>query len=172
MVLKKIISGGQTGADMGGLLAGRDLGLETGGTAPKGWKTEKGSNPELESFGLIEDDSSDYAPRTMKNVDNSDGTIAFLLKSSTGTEKTIGYCLEGKWVKRWISGNGYKPILVLDKDILQNNRDEAIKNIQNFILSNKIQILNIAGHRQSSVPKLEEAVRKILNEAIKPLIIF
>ena len=34
--LTKIISGGQTGADMGGLLAARDLGLESGGQAATG----------------------------------------------------------------------------------------------------------------------------------------
>ncbi|HME98544.1 MAG TPA: putative molybdenum carrier protein, partial [Terriglobia bacterium] len=53
--MKKIISGGQTGADMGGLLAARELGIETGGMAPKGWLTENG--PEevlLRSFGLSE----------------------------------------------------------------------------------------------------------------------
>ena len=36
----KIISGGQTGADMGGLLAAKDLGIRTGGWMPKGWLTE------------------------------------------------------------------------------------------------------------------------------------
>ena len=38
MMLIKIISGGQTGADMGGLRAGRALNIPTGGSAPHGWK--------------------------------------------------------------------------------------------------------------------------------------
>lgn len=42
MTLRKIISGGQTGADQGGLRAGRLLHLETGGTAPHNWMTEQG----------------------------------------------------------------------------------------------------------------------------------
>lgn len=37
----KIISGGQTGADMGGLEAAREYGFPTGGYAPKGWMTER-----------------------------------------------------------------------------------------------------------------------------------
>src|SRR2546422_7963506 len=40
--LTKIISGGQTGADMGALLAAQDLSVESGGVAPKGWLTEEG----------------------------------------------------------------------------------------------------------------------------------
>jgi hypothetical protein len=46
-MLTKIISGGQTGSDQGGLEAGQKLGLETGGWIPKGWLTEIGANPEL-----------------------------------------------------------------------------------------------------------------------------
>ena len=52
---EKIISGGQTGADMGALLAARELGIPTGGVAPKGWLTENGPQEELlRNFGLIE----------------------------------------------------------------------------------------------------------------------
>jgi len=51
----RIISGGQTGADLGGLVGARRIGIETGGTAPRGYKTEKGSQVDaLKAFGLIE----------------------------------------------------------------------------------------------------------------------
>ena len=46
-MIKKIISGGQTGADRGGLLAGRHLGIETGGTAPPDFITEVGVDDSL-----------------------------------------------------------------------------------------------------------------------------
>ncbi len=42
MMVRKIISGGQTGADRGGLLAGEALKIETGGTAPPIFMTELG----------------------------------------------------------------------------------------------------------------------------------
>lgn len=45
MPLRWIISGGQTGADQGGLDAGKALGLKTGGLMPKGWRTEAGPRP-------------------------------------------------------------------------------------------------------------------------------
>ncbi|MFZ8324119.1 YpsA SLOG family protein, partial [Staphylococcus aureus] len=42
MKLKKVISGGQTGADQAGLRAGKAAGLETGGMVPKGCLTDDG----------------------------------------------------------------------------------------------------------------------------------
>jgi Circularly permutated YpsA SLOG family len=39
MLLKKIISGGQTGADQAGLRTAKRLGIETGGWMPQGWRT-------------------------------------------------------------------------------------------------------------------------------------
>ncbi len=91
--LTKIISGGQTGADQGGLLAGKDLGLETGGTAPRGFITEEGSNIVLNLvFGLSESNSTRYIDRTITNVRDSDGTVIFGDPSSVGSKRTIRTC--------------------------------------------------------------------------------
>jgi hypothetical protein len=73
--LVRVISGGQTGADKTALLCARAIGLETGGTAPKGWKIDGGTDPSLADYGLIESDSSDYAVRTRNNVEDADVTI-------------------------------------------------------------------------------------------------
>jgi Circularly permutated YpsA SLOG family len=53
-VIARIITGGQTGADQGGLRAARAAGIATGGFAPKGWATETGAAPWLAEFGLVE----------------------------------------------------------------------------------------------------------------------
>lgn len=52
--LIKIVTGGQTGADQGALLAARAAGIATGGWAPLGWMTEDGPAPWLADFRLIE----------------------------------------------------------------------------------------------------------------------
>jgi len=73
--LAEIISGGQTGADQGGLLAAQDLGIPTGGL-PQGWLTENGPQEALlRSFGLVECTESGYSARTHKNVLHADGTL-------------------------------------------------------------------------------------------------
>src|SRR5690606_40779974 len=92
LILRKIISGGQQGADFGGLLAGKDLNLETGGTAPKDYRTENGSNYKLIEFGLKEHSSFEYPPRTKQNVQDSDGTIIFGRLESPGSILTYNLC--------------------------------------------------------------------------------
>lgn len=41
-MIELVLSGGQTGADLGGLRAARACGIPTGGWAPRGWLTEVG----------------------------------------------------------------------------------------------------------------------------------
>src|SRR3982751_2173059 len=88
-----IISGGQTGADLGGLVGARKVGIATGGTAPKGYRTDAGPQPDvLRGFGLVEHRSAAYAPRTACNVRNSDATVLFGQLTSPGTSLTIRLC--------------------------------------------------------------------------------
>ena len=45
-VVGKAISGAQTGVDVGALRAPRSRGVPTGGTVPRGYKTNRGPMPE------------------------------------------------------------------------------------------------------------------------------
>ena len=165
-LVTKIISGGQEGVDEAGLATGKALDIETGGTAPPGWKRRGGSDKKLlESYGLKEgeEDPATYPKRTMKNVDDSDGTIAFRWKSSAGTDKTIGYAHTGKWERgTGSSDKGHKPILVLNN---VHNTSENIKAIRDFIARNNIKTLNIAGHgdKTALIPTTE-----LLKAALTP----
>jgi hypothetical protein len=78
MNLIKVISGGQTGADTGGLMAAKRFGIETGGWMPKGFKTLNGPKPFMaEKYSCKEHWSENYAVRTELNVRESDGTVRF-----------------------------------------------------------------------------------------------
>lgn len=71
-----IISGGQTGADHGALVGASAVGIKTGGTMPRGFRTEFGPDPVMASrYGLKEHRSPEYPPRTKQNVRDADGTI-------------------------------------------------------------------------------------------------
>ena len=163
--LKKIISGGQTGGDFGGLLAGKELGLLTGGTAPKGYLTDAGPNLKLKDYGLEEGeyDPKTYPKRTMKNVDAADLTIAFRFGGSAGTDKTIGYANTGVWgpgeTKPGLHmGTRGKPVLV----ITEQNVDNAAKLIREAIQKVDPEVVNIAGHREKSFPGIERFVKESL----------
>ena len=129
----RIISGGQTGADQAGLSIAKDLGFETGGWAPKGWKTSKGSQQRLlESFNLKESEE-DYKGRTWENVRDSNATIRLAANFETAGEactmNAINY-----FKKPWIDVNILDPRP--EQDIIE------------FLILVKPSILNIAGNTQ------------------------
>jgi Circularly permutated YpsA SLOG family len=124
----RVISGGQTGVDRLALEIAREYGLPTGGTAPKGFRTEKGSDFALKSFGLVEDTTSNYSSRTRINVLASDATALFGDLSSSGSKATIGFCI----------GCG--------KPFIQN---PTASGLIHFIRKHRITVLNIAGNRAS-----------------------
>jgi hypothetical protein len=151
-MLEKIISGGQSGADIAGLIAAKQCGFDTGGTAPKGYKTEDGVNIDLKKiYGLI--DIGTYKSRTIKNIHDSDGTIVFCVhQGKGGSSKTIGYCIHKRWCDAWANCNdGFKPVLMINKnDMEEANMGKTSHNIINWLQKNNIKVLNVAGHRKST----------------------
>lgn len=131
----KIISGGQTGVDIGALVGARKAGITTGGNAPRGFMTEKGSQAEvLKSFGLIEHPSDKYPPRTKENIKNSCVTLILATNElSTGTKLATEHC---KFLGR--------PFLVV------NPFNDSVRIAADFINKHQPSILNIAGNRQST----------------------
>lgn len=144
MTLARIISGGQTGADRGGLEAARVLGLETGGWAPKGYLTERGNDPSLKDFGLQEMTTADYPPRTRLNVWESDGTVIFAPKMSPGSRFTRNCCIGLK-----------KPFLL----------NPSAYELAEFVESHGITILNVAGSRESKHSGIQEKVKTLIIHA-------
>jgi arsenate reductase-like glutaredoxin family protein len=151
-MLKKVISGGQTGVDRLGLEVARMFGIDTGGTAPKNFKTENGPDYTLRTiYGLIEDDSEDYNSRTEKNVIDSNGTVLFGNMVSPGSKNTI------KFIKKH-----EKPY----KD------NPTVEELITFIKENDIKILNVAGNRGSKLNLAQkDQFRKILENAFKHILI-
>jgi len=145
-MIKKVISGGQTGADMGGLKAAKAFMLQTGGTAPKNFRTENGANLGLGPiYGLVESNSNDYKSRTEKNILDSDGTVIFMYEVSPGSKLTRAMCEKHK-----------KPLYMIQQE--SELKADAIQDFQKWIHNNKIQILNVAGNRESVSPGIERSV--------------
>ena len=94
-MIKKIISGGQTGADRAALDVAIELGIPYGGWIPKGRITEKGSLPQ--KYRLQEMPTDSYARRTEQNVIDSDGTLIIARgKLTGGTDYTRQMTLKHK----------------------------------------------------------------------------
>ena len=136
MVLK-VISGGQTGADLGGLKAAKKLGILIGGEAPKGFKTELGCNLELQTiYGLKESPSEDYGIRTIVNIRSSDATLIFSSNAkSPGTKLTIKHCEKL-----------YKPYIIIDPNLETATELTKIFLEKQCVRFRKKIILNVAGN--------------------------
>ena len=152
-MVRKIISGGQTGADRAALDVALSLGYEIGGWVPRGRKAEGGPIPERYT-GLVETESDKYPPRTKLNVQDSDATLMLSYgEPSTGTALTVR-----------IAESLDKPHLVLNLD--QLSISEAVTRVSSWLSDINPSVLNVAGSRASTEPRIYAATFDVLNSAL------
>lgn len=153
--LLMVISGGQCGADRGGLEAAYQMGIITGGIAPRGWRTARGPAPELAKLGLLEDDSSGYDSRTRKNVEASDATLIVASNpASAGTALTINYCRRMNKPFKVVNVYNYTNDFLLGKAV----------EVSDWISDNRASVLNVAGNRDPFGSLFHhEAASKLVN---------
>ena len=134
LILSKIISGGQTGVDRAALDVALALGIPCGGWCPKGRLSEDG--PISSKYPLREMPSPKYPVRTEKNIRESDGTLVLTWGPVTG-----GTALTVK-----LAGKHRKPYLVVDL-----SRGGNPQEVKNWLRTQDIKTLNVAGPRESKV---------------------
>jgi len=135
----KIISGGQTGADRGGLDAAIALGIPHGGYCPRRRKAEDGRIPDR--YQLSELASASYLTRTEKNVKESDCTLLFTVGPPTGgSKRTIDFANKHR-----------KPIFMFDLAEAIEESADSFKNWFTLMLKSEkdIIVINVAGSRES-----------------------
>lgn len=147
-MLKTIFSGGETGADWGGIQFAR-YGYNLEGWMAAEWMTEEGPKPEYAGYGLREHPSLGTAAKSEANVRDSDGTIVFARDfDSPGTACVL----------RAIQKYG-KPHLKID---VSDWMDISVG--KDWLLNNNIQVLNIAGNRDSVSPGIALTVVRYMTE--------
>lgn len=151
-MLKKIISGGQTGADVAGLDVAIKHGIPHGGAIPKGRLTEEGLLPE--KYALQEMTTKSYPKRTEKNVVDSDGTAIFTSGKLTG----------GSLLTQKKAIQHDKPVIHLDMNKFTVEISADL--LKDFIQKNGIEILNVAGSRGSKDPEIYTKTSLVLEKSI------
>lgn len=149
--LVKIISGGQTGADRGGLDAAIQLGLAHGGWCPRGRGAEDGRVPAI--YDLRETPSANYPQRNEWNVRDSDATIIFI-----HLYETPGSRLTGQIARK------------LERPYFQIQLDDlglAAGLLEAWLDFRKPSVLNVAGTRESKAPGIQKVVRDLLIRVIR-----
>jgi hypothetical protein len=145
-MVRKIVSGGQTGADRAALDWAIAHDIPHGGWWPAGRRAEDGVIPE--QYRLQETQGHNYAQRTRRNVRDSDATLVI----SLSPELAGGSLATWQWAKKMerpclhvYPGDGWQERMAV------------------FFEVTPVQILNVAGPRSSGAPGIEQFVHEVLS---------
>jgi hypothetical protein len=151
-MIKKIISGGQTGADQAALDAAIRYNFPHGGWIPKGRKTEDGRLPD--NYTLKEMPTASYPKRTEKNIIDSDGTVIISHGKLTGGSK----------LTRDLANKHKRPCLHINLN--ETPPFIASSKVNTWIIKHKIETLNVAGSRASKDPEIYKDTKYIIEGVI------
>jgi hypothetical protein len=147
-MIKKVVTGGQTGADQAALDAAMRWDIPHGGWIPKGRMTEHVPLPDKYKWKEMPTDS--YQARTEQNVIDSDGTLIISHGELTG----------GSEYTRQMAAKHERPCLHIDRSTVESF--SAAKRIYSWIKDHTIETLNVAGPKASKDPYIYQAVMKTL----------
>jgi hypothetical protein len=152
LVLQKIISGGQTGADRAALDFAIARGILHGGWCPRGRLAEDGPLPAR--YQLSETPDSDYSQRTEWNVRDSDATVIFSIAPTLAGGSRQSADLAQRY---------QKPCLHLSRE---RDGDTSARKLRDFLARHDLKTLNVAGPRQSQAPEVARFTREVLEQGI------
>jgi hypothetical protein len=151
-MLRKIISGGQTGADRAALDFAIKHKIPHGGWVPKGRISEDGPLPKKYKF--TEMPTTSYQKRTEQNVIGSDGTVIFSHGKLTG----------GSAYTEKMADEHDRPCLHLD--LSKHDIFTLALMMINWIHEAEVATLNIAGPRASKDPTIYKDVMDVLESTL------
>lgn len=145
---RRIISGGQTGADRAALDVAIALGIRHGGFVPAGRKAEDG--PVSDAYDLVELASDDYDLRTERNVQAADATLIVSLGPLTG----------GSLTTRRMARRHGRPWLHVD--LRHDDEPTVVDAVRAWLADVRPDVLNVAGPRESTTPGMYGLTHRLL----------
>ena len=144
----RVISGGQTGADIAALDWAIAHRIAHGGWCPKGRRSEDG--PIADHYLLSETPLASYLQRTEWNVRDSDATVVFTLSNALdgGSKRTAAFAEK------------------LHRPCLHFRPGVHPKYLTQFLVRHIVATLNVAGKRESSAPGIYGFVLETLDLAL------
>ena len=152
-MLKKIISGCQTGADIAAIDAAIDNDFPYGGWVPKGRRTENVPLPL--TYAVEEMDTRGYPKRTEQNILDADGTVIC----------SHGRLSGGSALTRRIAKRQNKPWLHLD--LADLTADLAANKLAEWIDRHRIEVLNVAGQSASKNERIYAATFAVIESLLR-----
>lgn len=152
--IRKIVSGGQTGADRAAFDFALENGVEIGGFVPKNRLAEDGRISD-EYENLTETETENSAERTGLNVVNSDATLVL----SRGALKG------GTLLTKQLAEEYGKPFLRVD--FLEMRAGQSVEKARKWLDSVDCAVLNVAGPRASEDAEIYGIVKQFLKELFR-----
>ncbi len=150
-MVRKIVSGGQTGVDRAALDVAIALRIAHGGWCPAGRRAEDGAIPAR--YRMRETPSQEYHVRTTRNVEDADATLILCEGPPRG-----GTALTAR-----VAAERRKPVLVVD---LADPPPPA--DVRAWLAANDAATLNVAGPRESTAPGIHARATAYLRAVLAP----
>jgi hypothetical protein len=164
-MIERIVTGGQSGADLAGWRAAKAAGIACYGWMPKGFLTEDGPRPEYAGlYGAREHSSKEYPPRTRANVAENCVVLWFGDPRSRGGKLTLG-CARERGVFTYVIES---PRSEWGSDAVARHVLNAFEQQRYFdwITIHQRNSLMVAGNRESSSPGIGRWVEEFVGEVI------
>jgi Circularly permutated YpsA SLOG family len=154
MALKKIISGGRSGAEWAALDAAIELDIPYGGWVSRGRQTPDGPVPD--KYKVLEElPSPAFTDRAEKNVSESDGTVLFTHGKRTTETKLL----------EKITGKHRRYFLHIDLSELPLHMAASV--LRAWVDKHGIEVLNVTGPRPIGDPTIYLEVYKVVQAAVR-----
>ena len=156
-MIKKIISGGQAGAEKAALDAALKLGIPHSGWAYKGGKTDEGPLPK--QYRVQETSNKSFSNRIKMNVLDAAGVVTF----------SYGKLPIGLKIVRELASNHNRPYLHID--LSESSFNIAAATVRAWMIKNDIEVIYVTGQKplkgsdiHSEVVKVIEGVQRMDTE--------
>ena len=150
-MIRRLISGGQTGVDRAALDAAIELGIDHGGWCPRGRRAEDGRIDD--HYQLNETNSANYAVRTEQNVIDSDATLILYRKPLSGGTK----------LTKRLAEKHQRDVLLVD---MGDGVAAAAEQVTRWLNKVTPKILNVAGPRASTHANAYDEARAVLMKTL------
>jgi hypothetical protein len=160
-----VISGGQTGADLGALIGAKSVGIKTGG-----FVRANAVGHTAHHYDLVEVADLSHTARDKKNVDAADLVVAFLIDkpmTGRGTRNTIKYALGGTEYRGIAEDSGAllsgdKCDVVVFWDATDDKVQAMAANLNEILHANTFKTIMFCGPIESTSPGIQRTVASIV----------